>query len=144
MAPGQPLQHLQLALGQRLCFRLSGRLGRRMHLKRLHHLARNVAGHGRTPIKDFPDRFENFGGAIAFNQIAKRSRGEGLEHLFPLLEHGQHDDFQLRRGAAKAGHTVNATHAGQIDVHEHDIGGMQGDVCQCGFRIRIGFQAAKA
>src|ERR1035438_6627999 len=89
--------------------------------KGLHYLAGNMASHWRAAGMHSLDGFEQFLTGRQLEQIPTGSGGQGVKHALGVLIDRQHDELNYRMSQLDLAHALDAIHARQINVHEHDI-----------------------
>jgi len=71
---------------------------------------------------DVLDRVQQFGTRRALEHITGRARRQRLENVVGILIHGEHHELCVQHLRLEPADTFNATHAGQIDIHQDDGG----------------------
>ncbi len=71
---------------------------------------------------DSLDGFQQFGARHQLEQIPAGAGGEGVKHALGVLIDRQHDELNRRMSQLELTHALDAIHAGQVNVHEHDLG----------------------
>ena len=135
---GKPAQNLLLT--RRKVCRLAGWRGT---TKRLDDLARDLAAHGCAARMHVANGFQQFRRRRSFEQITRGSGGKRLENLFRILIDREHDDVGGERLRLELPDTLHATHAGKVDVHEHDIRLHRRQLVQRFLRARVTAEAAE-
>src|SRR5918998_5056618 len=120
VAPGHVLQHLALALGQRL--RRARRLGDAAELAE-HQRCQRGGEHGLAPGRP-PQLAAQLLRRRALDQVAVGAGGDGVEQVALLLADRQHDDVGVL--AAGAGH-LEAPAVGHVQVAHHQVGVQRSD-----------------
>jgi hypothetical protein len=87
------------------------------------NFAGDVAGHGRAAAMYFGDSFENFLGRDVFNEVTGSAGFHRFENFLTVFFDGEHDDLGFPQDFAKGGDARDAILAGQINIHENNIGG---------------------
>jgi len=87
----------------------------------LDYLAGDVAGNWGAAGLDIFDGFQECLGWAGLYEVTIGSGAQGPEDAITVLVYGQHDDLKCRQEFLELSHTLNAGHARELDIHEHDI-----------------------
>src|ERR1700722_1664406 len=97
----------------------------------LHHFPRNMGGYGGAPGRYVTHRVKQLTRRAGFEQIAISPRLEGHKNALAVLVNRDHDNLERWAEPLELGHTLNAGHAGQFDIHEDNIGVLRWDALHC-------------
>src|SRR5207247_2558679 len=122
--------------------RFTAAWGRR--LEGPHDFARNLAGHGGAALADLGDGVQDLARRGAFQKVAARPSLEGAEDAGRVLIDGQHDDLSRGYDLLETGRTFDAGSAGEVDVHEDDVGVVARNLFQTLLRRPTGADATDA
>lgn len=90
--------------------------------ERLDDFTGDVAGHGRASAVHVFEGREEFLSRSLFQQVASGTGGEGAVDVIGVLVDGEHDELGVGKCGFEAFDSFDSAHAGQIDVHEDDVG----------------------
>ena len=114
----QVVQHITLSRGKLLAVVRVGT----SPLERLHYFAGDVAGHGRAAGIHILDGGQQFRRADWLEQIAGSPGGERFEDAVRVVVDCKHEDLHAGKKFGQPANALDAIHAGQVDVHQHDLG----------------------
>src|ERR1043166_9320355 len=140
LALGKQLQDFLFPRGKERRFTLDRGWGLEGH----HDFARNFAGRRGAALTDLGDGVQNFAGRGAFQKVAARPGLERAEDAGGVLIDREHDDLHLWDHLLEAGRTFDARSAGQIDVHQDDVGLVAWNLLQTLLRRGTGADATDA
>ena len=112
-------------------------------LKVVDDLAGDLHGHGRAAGVDLFDGLEDFGGGHVLKQVAAGAVAQRIKDQIAVLVGRQHQHLDLGQPLFEAGDTLDAAHAGQVDVHQHDVRLLGGNSLQGLLAIPVRTDAAK-
>jgi hypothetical protein len=69
----------------------------------------------------FRNGFEQFVGRSLLEQVTGGAGGQRLKNPVVILQDGQHHDLEFGLPEFQLADALDARHAGQLNVHEHDI-----------------------
>jgi len=107
-------------------------------------LAGDGAGHGRAALVQFLDGLEQPGRRGLFEQITAGPRPQRLENAVVILKDGEHHDAGGGQRGFQPPNALDAGDAGEVDVHQHDIGRQGREPLEGGFAGGEGANAGKA
>jgi hypothetical protein len=109
-----------------------------------HDFSGDVAGNGGSAALDVVDGFEQHGRRARLDEIPVCAGFERTEDALAVFVNREHHDLRLGQDLLELSDAFDAVHAGQIDVHEDDLGFVFGEVFEGGFGAVVMAQAAKA
>jgi len=115
---GEMVQDLEFAGGE--LFEFGSEAG--LLVEELDHFTGDVAGHRGAALVHIAHGLEELAGGGAFEEITAGAGGEGLKDALAVVIDGEHEELEPGMGGLELAHAVDAVHAGQVDVHEHDVG----------------------
>ena len=77
--------------------------------------------HRRTAALHLADGLDQILRRRALEHVTVRAGGERLENIFRVLVNRQHHHLRLRQQSFQLSHALDAVHAGQIDIHQHNV-----------------------
>ena len=86
--------------------------------------------HRRAAGPDLPHRLHQLFPGHVFEQVTVCARAQGIENQVAIVIGRQHQNLRPRPALLEPRHTLDAAHARQVDVHQHDVGIFRGDVPQ--------------
>jgi hypothetical protein len=116
---GDEVEHLALALGE-LRERRGGATGAGDEPQ---HPLRHPGRDEHVPCRDRPHGPLHVGRRRALEQVAARARPHRGEHGVVVLQHGHHEDAQLRAFTQHRVRRIDAGRAGEVQIHDHHVGG---------------------
>jgi hypothetical protein len=115
----QQVEHLLFALGK--VFGGLRRRGRRF-FGTIARLCARCAWSSANRRGGLPDGFQQLLGGGALEHVTAGARRQRVENVFRVLINREHHHLGLRQERLQLPHAFDAVHAGQVDVHEHDVG----------------------
>lgn len=85
------------------------------------HAAGDLAAHGRAALLDFLNGEKDVGRVGTLEQITAGTGFQCSEDAIVIFIHSQNEDLDRRTEFLEFAGAVHAGHAGQMNVHEHDI-----------------------
>jgi hypothetical protein len=82
----------------------------------------HVGRHGRSSIHSFAEAFEQPCRRGFLQEVAARAGTQRLEDPLVVVADRQHQQQHLRVLLAEEAHALKPGHAGQLDIHEREIG----------------------
>ena len=99
-------------------------------LERANDFAGDGTGHGRAAAMHVLDGFEQFAGRQPLEHVPAGPGGQCLEDLVGVLIDRQHHDLDLRHQSFEAPRAFDAADATHMDVHQHHVGLVFGQMFQ--------------
>ena len=112
-------------------------------LKALNDFAGDVAAHRGTARMDIGQCRQQSGALRPLEQVAARACGQRVENMVGVLIDGQHHKLGLRHFRLQPADALDAVHARQVDVGQHDVRPFPGQVDQRGVRRGVFADATK-
>ena len=114
----EAIEHFLFALRE-----IFGGLRRRTgFLKGLRYFAGDVSGHGRTATMHLLDRFQKFGTFRSLEKVSVGAGSQGAKNVVGVFVDREHDDLELGDQLFQLADAFDAVDAGQIDVHQNNLG----------------------
>jgi len=134
---GDELDHFQFAVRQ-LSF---GQPIPCRFTKSLDDAARNLAGHWRAALHNANNRMDDFFRRVALKQVTAGTCLKRFEDVIVVRINREHQDLRFGQVILQQSGAFKASHAGQIDIHQHDVGRERGQAFE---RLLAGFARGDA